>query len=304
VTFNIASLAGGDTSATLSYNVVMATYVPYNTAISNQGALTFTSGASTILSNTTGGTFFSAMLSSPTVAFTAGGLSADPGDTVTYPLTVKNMGNASDVIDVTYTSAAGFIWKLWVDNNGDGIAGNDGDYLLTDTDADGKLDTGIMPQYASLTLLAVGTVPAGTPDHTADTLVVTARSSNDTAAFASARINTVVTAPTLSVAKSVNPLGAQPPGTELVYTSTVTNSGSGIATNVTLSDLIPTYTTYKAGSMLTGPNAGNLSAKTDADDGDGATYDSGSNAVIAGSGANITLGAGGTLVLRFTVTID
>lgn len=304
ITFNTASIGAGATQ-TYTFNVVLATYVPANVAIGNQASLTYISGGSVVSGNTLGGTFFTAVLSSPTVSFISGGVSADPGDTVTYQFSVSNQGNANDVLDLTYTTAGGFPWVFWVDNNNDGIAGNDGDYLLTDTDADGKIDTGIMSQYGSLSLLAVGTVPAGTPDHTVDTLAVTMRSSNDTAISETARINTTVTAPTLAVAKSVNPVGSQPPGAELVYTSTVTNNGSGVATKVTLSDIIPTYTTYKPGSILTGPDAGSLSAKTDDADGDGAFYDDASRAVIAGSGgANITLGTGGTLVVRFTVTID
>lgn len=303
VTFNIASLGAGITD-TLSFNVVMATYVPYNVAIPNQASLSFTSGASTIISNTNGGTFFSAMLSSPTFSFAASGISADPGDTVVYPMLVTNLGNANDVANVSYNSAAGFAWVFWVDNNQDGIPGNDGDYLLTDTNADGKIDTGIMGQNASLSLLAVGTVTPGTPDRTVDTLTVTLRSSNDTAVSYTRSIHTTVTAPTLSITKTVDPTGSQPPGTELTYTATVTNTGTGAGAYVTLSDVIPTYTTYKAGSLYTGPNVAGLGARTDANDGDGAQYDSGSNAVIAGSGTNITLGSGASLVLRFTVTIN
>ncbi|OGR13333.1 MAG: hypothetical protein A3K53_09505 [Deltaproteobacteria bacterium RIFOXYB2_FULL_66_7] len=303
VTFNIPSLGAGVTSI-LNFSVVMATYVPYNTAIPNQATLSFVSGVSTILSNTTGGTFFSALLSSPTFSFTAAGMSADPGDSVVYTMTVTNLGNANDTIDLSYTSAAGFPWVFWVDNNHDGIPGNDGDYLLTDTDADGKVDTGVLGQYGSLSLLAVGTVTAGTADQTVDTLRVTMQSSNDTAVVYTRSVNTTVTAPTLSITKSINPVGSQPPGTELTYTATVTNTGTGAATAVTISDVIPTYTTYKPGSIYTGSTVGGLVARSDADDGDGAKFDSGSHSVIAGSGGNITLGSGATLVLRFTVTID
>ena len=111
----------------------------------------------------------------------------------------------------------------------------------------------------------------------------------------------------LAISKAVSPTGSQPPGTTLTYTVTVANTGSGTATSVVISDLIPAFTTYVPGSIKTGASAGDLllpaAVKTDAADGDGAEYDAGSNAVIAGS-ASKTLGAGGAFILEFQVSID
>ncbi len=226
---------------------------------------------------------------------------ADPGDTVTYAFDLTNNGNAPDNFDFSSTSTLGLTWVLWADVNGDGIAGNDGDYKLTDTDGDGRIESGEIASGSTLHILAVATVPAGTADGSIDSTVFTATSNNDPTKSDPVTLTTTVTAPRLSIEKSVSPAGNQPPGTELTYTITVTNTGTGVATHVVVSDLIPQYTTYKPGSIWTGSDLGSLVNRTDAADGDGAMYDTGSNAVVTDPGP---LGPGGVRIVRFTVTIQ
>ncbi|PYS68403.1 MAG: hypothetical protein DMF69_20325, partial [Acidobacteria bacterium] len=54
--------------------------------------------------------------------------------------------------------------------------------------------------------------------------------------------------PSVGLVKSVSPTGIQPPGTDLAYSVVFTNSGSGIAASVEISDPIPPNTDYKVGS--------------------------------------------------------
>ncbi|HNS33247.1 MAG TPA: hypothetical protein PKN36_09805 [bacterium] len=229
----------------------------------------------------------------------------NPGDQVIYPFTATNNGNAADRINVTTSSTMGWTWAIWVDSDTNGIPGTNGDYLLTDTNADGIIDTGILtPNGGSINLLAVATVPAGTNDGEVDVTTVTGTSVRDNTVSDSITLTTNVIAPVLSISKSVSPEGNQPPGTVLTYTVTVTNTGHGTATSVAIFDLVPTYTTFVPGSIKAGSTLATLDDKTDASDGDGGRYDSNSHTVNTGSGISISLGPNGTWVLQFQVTID
>jgi uncharacterized repeat protein (TIGR01451 family) len=223
---------------------------------------------------------------------------ADPGDTVTYAFALTNNGNAPDNFKFTNTSTGGLTWTLWADTNNDGIAGNNGDYQLTDGDNDGHIDSGSIASGAVVRILAIATIPAGTADGTVDTTVFTATSGNDPTKSDPVTLTTTVTAPVLAISKTVSPTGNQPPGTELTYTITVTNTGSGVARHVVITDLVPQYTTFKSGSIKSGNP---LLPRSDASDGDGAHYDSGSNAVTTSPSQ---LGANGVTLLQFIVTIQ
>jgi len=247
--------------------------------------------------------------------------SGNPGDKMYYPFIVTNTGNAPDTIDLTYNSSFGWSWVIWHDVDGNGIPGTDGDVILTDTNASGIIDTGILPQDGSLALIAVATIPAGTSDGSVETTVIKGVSSIDPAVTSAVTMTTTVKAPLLSVSKALVSVQAPEggavciptdpttgagctyvPGSALTYRITVVNNGTGNATSVVITDVIPAYTTYRAGSIRTGWNTGSLTPRTDGNDGDGGRYEGG--AVIAGGSGNLTLGPEGTWVLEFGVTID
>jgi len=73
---------------------------------------------------------------------------------------------------------------------------------------------------------------------------------------------------------------------------------------VVITDIAPNYTTYKPGSIKTGATSGTLTARTDAADGDGAEFSSGSNSIVVPDGSALTLGPTGTWVLQFQVTVN
>lgn len=111
------------------------------------------------------------------------------------------------------------------------------------------------PDSAQVTLLAgsavvatvtysVGNVTAGS----IDTLVFLARAVGNLASD-SGKLVVTVTRPSLTVVPSVNPGGTPPPGTDLTYTLTLTNTGSEQAANVVRVDSLPAQMGFKVGSV-------------------------------------------------------
>ena len=64
--------------------------------------------------------------------------------------------------------------------------------------------------------------------------------------------------PSLTLRKSVSPTGNQPPGTELTYSITFTNTGGSLAREVVLTDAVPIATDFKVGSVTTDPGSTGL----------------------------------------------
>lgn len=261
--------------------------------------------ASIVYSTTSGGPLLPA-LSSTTATITVAAKAAftlspmalshtgDSGDSVKYAFSITNNGNATDRFDGTPSSTLGFASIVWLDANNDGIIGNDGDYILTDADGDGKVETPYLLPGAVAHLIKVVIVTPGTPDLSVDVTSVIIASENDPTVSATLTLTTTVNAPVVSMTKSVSPTGAQPPGTVLTYTLTITNTGHGIARSLLIGDLVPNNTTYQPGTITV-----NGSARTDAADGDNASLQTGTIVVDIP-----TMGPGGTATITFKVMIN
>ncbi|MBN2061088.1 MAG: DUF11 domain-containing protein [Deltaproteobacteria bacterium] len=310
-------------SGVFYFQVKVNDNVPQGTVISNSMTATYalSDGGSRDYSETSNSAtctvdYYPGVLLSPNRSG-----SGNPSDQIVYAFTAQNTGNASDTIDLTYTSASGWTWVIWHDVDGNGIPGTDGDVVLTDTDADGTIDTGVLAQGASIALLAVTSIPVGTSDGSVDSTVITGASSRDTGVTSSVTMTTTVKAPVLSVTKAITDVQAPGggahctptdpatgagctyvPGSVITYQVTATNNGTGNATAVVITDVIPTHTTYVAGSIRTGSSTAGLVPRTDASDGDGGRYEGG--AVIVGGSGTLTLGPSGTWVAEFKVMID
>lgn len=223
--------------------------------------------------------------------------SGAPSDVLYYAHTVTNAGNGTDTIDLTASSSQGWTIAFYLDVNGNGTYESGTDTPLADTDADLVPDTGALGNDAFVRILVAVTVPAGASDATVDVTTVTATSSFDTGLSANATDTTTVASPALTVVKSVAPVGAQPPGTQLTYTVVVTNGGSGNAVNVVLTDPIPTNTTYVGSSIQ--QDAASRTDGADADNADFNVTNAGQITVNIGS-----LASSASTTIEFQVTID
>jgi uncharacterized repeat protein (TIGR01451 family) len=164
-----------------------------------------------------------------------------PGQTASETITVTNQGNGTDTINLQATSTAGFSEQFFA---ADGVT------PLTDTNGDGRVDTGPLAPGASLVVTLVISAPASVTPGTTDNSVITGTSTSDPAIAASITRNTTVIAPRFwdSLIKSVSPTGQITPSTVLVYTNTFANSGTDPATNVVITDQLDANLLYQSGS--------------------------------------------------------
>jgi uncharacterized repeat protein (TIGR01451 family) len=161
------------------------------------------------------------------------------GTNYTAQFTVSNTGNKTDDFDLlTSTSPGGAITVV-------SITGLD-------------ITQGANPDSARIGNLAasdsrvvtvtysVGQVPLGT----IDTLIFLARPVSSPTQTDEGRLVFTVIRPNLTIAKSVNPTGTPPPGTDLTYTLLITNTGSGSAESVVDVDSLPAEVQFKVGSVV------------------------------------------------------
>jgi len=209
-------------------------------------------------------------------------LEGDPGDNVTYSIKVKNTGNGTDDYDITESGGQGWTWVYYLDDNNDGTP-----------DGPAITNTGSLTSGDSTYVLAVVTIPAGTADGTEDLTDVQFESSGN-GATRTERLVTTVTAPFLVLSKSVLPGGNQPPGTVLTYSVIVTNTGTGQAINVVVTDDIPDDTTYESGTLEI-----DSASKTDGTGDDEASCDGNTATFSLG-----TMAASASHTVSFQVEID
>lgn len=318
----VLNLPGGQTWA-VQFQATVNAGTPTGKDVTNQASIRYTSGTSDVTITTNGDTFFVSTLAGIDLTSTATPKSGNPGDQIVYPLTAVNNGNSADIIDLTPTSTQGWSWAFWIDNNNDGIPGNDGDYLMTDSNSNGKIDTGSLPQNGTINLLAVAMIPVGTANGTTDTVTINAVSATDPTKTDTLAFTTTVKAPVIAMIKGISAIQAPGggavctptdttngspckvyPGSVLSYTLTATNSGAGNASRVVITDLVPQYTTFKTGSIKTGAAVSTLTSRSDAVDGDGAEFNAGTSTVVTPDGGTLTLGPAGTWVIQFQVTVN
>lgn len=223
--------------------------------------------------------------------------SAEPEDTLSYALTVKNTGNAKDVLEMEFNSSTSKSWQLFKDVNLNGTF-DAADLQLTNTNSSGGLDVDSVAAYDSAKVIARLIVPNIATDQSQDVTTFTVRSAVDAGKFQSANGTTTFNVADVQLVRSVLPAGNQVPGTEMTFTVTYQNSGHGKAYNVVITETEADSMTYTANSVKI-----NGVAKTDVADSDEVTVTTVSGRKVI----TVTLGilngssAEGTVVYKSTV---
>jgi len=169
----------------------------------------------------------------------------DRGTTVYAAHIIVNQGNGADVFNLTEAISGDHAPTVsyYLDADGSGTF-TPGDALLTDTDGDGAPDTGPVPAWSSVDILAAYAI-AGDAAGTA-TSVLTATSSFDHHRSDTVT-DTIALAPVVSVTKSAAPANVAA-GAAVTYTITITNAGYGDASVTAIQDTLSTGFGYVPGS--------------------------------------------------------
>ncbi|WP_129678227.1 SdrD B-like domain-containing protein, partial [Candidatus Chloroploca sp. Khr17] len=190
-------------------------------------------------------------------------ITVEPGDLITYTLTLTNTGNqqaANVVITETVPANTSFVAAgssaTWSCPNGS-QANNTCTFTIGNLNAGATLTRTFVVRVAS-------TLPAGVT-----TITNTARigSSNHTGSDSNTEITPVEAAPDLAITKTDNGITVQPGGL-ITYTLHYTNTGNQDATGVVITETVPADTSFvsadsSAGwSCADGPQAGNTCVYT------------------------------------------
>ncbi|MFA6467853.1 MAG: hypothetical protein WCW35_03075 [Bacteroidota bacterium] len=310
------TIANGE-QGTLTFSVTVNSGVSSGTSISNHAYLIYTDSLNGRTKTPLGGPITSIVSTSSSwdlkVAIIGGSFTTDSAtDSVNvtlskyYKIRLKNTGNSADSANISRTTTVGLTWTLFKDMN------NDGAYDGGDTPFDLSNHTGVIATGDSIMFIAVDTIGQSVADRSLDSANYLAVSVVNDARDSGWTV-TRVKAPVMVLTKSVQAQnGRTRPGDTLIYTITYTNTGSGTANSIVITDASPTNTSYIADSLKidNSTNLGtgdgtNFVTLTDAADSDEGTVSSGTITVNVGTvGPRLMNDPSYTGKIRFRVKID
>jgi uncharacterized repeat protein (TIGR01451 family)/fimbrial isopeptide formation D2 family protein len=233
----------------------------------------------------------------------------EPNQTIWYLLRLTNNGSVSDQATLSFTSAAenagassaNWTWSFYLDG-GDLAAGNDGGTLTM------NYTTASTSAGNSVYIWAAYAPEYNAPYNAFDSTKYIATSVGNSSAKDTAISVTNVNAPFIQLTKAVfgdasgsmgSTITTAAPGDTLWYRVYFINSGDAPASTVTLTDAIPTNTTYLSTTVETSPDGSAWTGKTDSA-GDGVT-------ASQGAGVSYTIGslaASTDGYIRFRVVVN
>lgn len=289
-------------AAAAALAVALSTFVPVTSAhaapaagtvIGNQASATYTDGAGT--SRTTTSNLVQTTVSQvKSFTLTANGSrTAAPGQTVYYPHVITNTGNGTDTYALgTVTTGGGFTHggplAYYADADGNGVPDN----------AVAITTSGAIAAGTQFRFVVAASVPGGATLGQTGTLTVPVTDTGGNSLSNTDTTTVAASAVTVTKALSVSS-GPSPSAAALTVTLSYTNAGTAAASNLVLTDVLPTGMTYVAAS---GSWSGQ--ALTDAAAGDPAgisyAYASGTRTITA---TITTVPAGGSGQVTFQVNI-
>lgn len=269
------------------------------TQIGNQASATYTDSGQ-VTRTVTSNTVVTTVQQVAALTLTADGArTVTPGGQVSYPHTLTNTGNGADSFNLAASQSGAFSLggvAFYADANGDGVADN----------ATPVTTTGTLAAGAVFRFVAVGTAPATASSGQASSLTVTATSAfNPGVSAANTDTTTISTNAVVSVTKAIDVARGAPGSGPRTYTLTYTNTGNLAATDLTVTDLIPSGMSYVAGSGRWSSTGG--TALTDgnaADDEGGVFYDYDVTANRRVTAVIRTVAPGSTGTLSFQVMVN
>lgn len=196
------------------------------------------------------------------------------GGSLTASFTLKNIGAVSDSYDLLTSKSPGTTLTVV------SITGT----IITQGANPDSARRGALASLATVGVTVtyrVGNVPVGTKD----TIFLTGRSLGNPVKTAQDTFVVTVIRPVITIGKAVSPGGSPGPGTDLTFTSTLTNAGTASASSLAIVDSIPTFVQYKlASATATLPAGMSATIKYSSDGGLTWTYTPVSGACSAPAG--------------------
>ncbi len=256
--------AGGSVTVTIRLKILPA--LPFGTVLNNTINATYTVGGNTFTVGSNNPPAAIGVVRGVQITPTALSVSKEREDTIFYGMRVKNTGNSSDVLELSYSSTKTLAWKLYRDISPFG-AYNTGDILLTNTNVSpASIDVNTVATTDTVRILALAVVPVAASDQDQDITTFTVSSAADPAKSQGAIATTTYNVPVITLVRGVTPTGSKPPGEEMLFSITYQNIGNGKAYGVKFSENEPDSMTYVANSVTI-----DGVAKTDDADSDGVT---------------------------------
>ena len=258
VTWQLGTLEA-QTSRTITFHVDLVNNVPPSTEIHNVASVQFNDGPNVVAMTSSETNFITVRSGGPTTVDVSADQQqrAEPGDTVIYRYVITNNGQMPEGFDLALRSSLGIRWALIQDSNDNGVV-DDGEPEVTTT---GML-AGLGGTFYALVR---ATMPMVTSDQTTDVFSLVVSSPTNPDNYVTRLGSTTIGLPVMVLTKtasSQNPIA----GEEIVYLITYTNNGNGTAYQFVVSDQVPAFTEYVAGSIV--HNGARRTDATDADEAD------------------------------------